>query len=260
MGDRIGNQPTGIGLSLHDIPAAMALLTRLPIPLDHEKAGARASAAAWAYPLAGAVVGGIAGTVVWILAALGLPSGMAAGAGLGALVLLSGGLHEDGLADCADGFGGGTTAERRLEIMKDSRVGAYGVIALGIALIMRWSGIGEAINANEVLLLAAVGAVSRMPMTLVMWAMPLARKDGLAALVGLVPGQTAAIAAAFGLILAVLLTGLAGVVLWAVALLAALPICYFSWQRIEGYTGDVLGCIQQVAEIAALAAAVAILT
>ncbi|MEM7441106.1 MAG: adenosylcobinamide-GDP ribazoletransferase [Pseudomonadota bacterium] len=260
MRDTAQNMLTKVDLSPSDIPTALSLLTRLPIPVDHAKAAERAANAAWAYPLAGALVGVIAGLVAWILSTVGIPGGMVAGAGLAVLVFLTGGLHEDGLADCADGFGCGTTKDRRLEIMKDSRVGAFGVIALGIALIMRWSGIEGALAGREVLILTAVGAVSRMPMALTMWAMPLARKDGLAAAVGFVSAPAMAVAAILALIIAVVCVGWAGFAIWIVAALAALPVCWLAWRKIEGYTGDVLGCVQQTAEIGALAIAVALLT
>ncbi|MBC6443650.1 MAG: adenosylcobinamide-GDP ribazoletransferase [Rhodobacteraceae bacterium] len=244
-----------IDVSPDDIPAALILLTRLPVPVDHAPMAHRAARSAWAYPIVGALIGALAGLLAWVLVAIGLPAGMAAGAGLAALVLLSGALHEDGLADCADAFGGGTTVKQRLKIMKDSRLGAFGGVTLAVAMLMRWAGIEASLHGPELLTLAAVGAVSRLPMAVTMWAMPRARHNGLAAGVGFVPAQAMALAGAVAFAIAVLTCGWAGVAMWVIALAAAVPVCFLAWRRIEGYTGDVLGCIQQVSEIAALAVA-----
>ena len=122
-----------------DLPLALSLLSRLPVPVDHSRAGERAATAAWAYPLVGAGLAGLTGGLAWALSAAGLPPGPAAGLVLVAQVMLTGALHEDGLADSADGLWGGWERERRLEIMRDSRIGAYGVLALGLSLLLRWA-------------------------------------------------------------------------------------------------------------------------
>lgn len=242
-----------------DIGRAFGLLTRVPVPVEPVAATERGAAIAWAFPLVGAALGLVAGLVGWVLVSIGVPVGMAAVAVLAILVMTTGGLHEDGLADCADGFGGGATVERRLEIMKDSRVGAFGVLALVLVGLARWSGTEALLAGGEVWVFAAIGAVSRLPMALVMFAMPLARPDGLSARVGLVSAPVAALAFGVALILAILFAGWAGVALLVLAGASALPVCLLAWRKIEGQTGDVLGCVQQVAEVAALATAAMIL-
>lgn len=259
MRDTWDKTASTLGIRWHDVPSAFAMLTRLPIPVDHAKAGHRAADAAWAYPLVGGVVGLMAGIVGWLLAALAVPPAMAAAAALATLVMLTGGLHEDGLADCADGFGGGDSVDRRLEIMKDSRVGAFGVLALVLAGLARWGGVEALVDAGAIWTFAAVGAVSRLPMVLTMFAMPLARPNGLAAQVGLVGPVTAGVAAAVTVVLALLFAGWGGLLMLIVACLAAAVVCVWAWQRIEGYTGDVLGAVQQIAEVAALAVAAALM-
>ncbi len=236
-----------------DIPAAFTLLTRIPLPVDHMKTGERAARAAWAYPFVGAILGLIAGIVALSLAALGVQTGIAAAAAIGVLMLLTGGLHEDGLADCADGLGGGTTIQKRLEIMKDSRVGAYGAAALTLMILARWSGYDAVITVDWLWAFIAVGTISRLPMVLVMYGMPLARPGGLAATVGMVTAPVAIIATLLTLILAVVSIGLLAIPVIVIAILACLPLCYLAWRRIEGYTGDILGGCQQIAEIAVLA-------
>ncbi|MEL6640743.1 MAG: adenosylcobinamide-GDP ribazoletransferase, partial [Pseudomonadota bacterium] len=114
----------------HDVPAALGLLTRLPIPVDAEKAQARGAAAAWAYPIVGLVLGAILVCAAWGLSALGVPEEVTALLLIATAVVITGALHEDGLADSADGLWGGWDKTRRLEIMKDSSIGAYGVLAL----------------------------------------------------------------------------------------------------------------------------------
>ncbi|GGA12958.1 adenosylcobinamide-GDP ribazoletransferase [Neptunicoccus cionae] len=242
-----------------DIAAAFTLLTRIPLPVNHARAGERAAQAAWAYPLVGAVLGLVAGLIAISLHWIGVSTGIASASGLGVLMLMTGALHEDGIADCADGFGGGTTPARRLEIMKDSRIGAFGAATLIVVLLARWSGYGTVIEGNWLAAFVAVGAISRLPMVLVMYAMPLARPDGFAATVGMVTAPTVLVAAALALVLSLLCLGLLAIPLMLVTLLVCLPLCWLAWRRIGGYSGDVLGGCQQIAEIAALAVLSAVL-
>jgi len=172
---------------LQDIPGAFSLLTRLPVSVDHEQAGARAAIATWAYPLVGAVLGAIAATLAGLAGRLGAPDGISAAIALATLVLTTGALHEDGLADCADGLGGGGSKERRLEIMKDSRIGAFGATALVLAMIARWSGFEALTETGLFAAMIAIGAASRLPMVLAMFLIPPARDTGLSAGVGLPP-------------------------------------------------------------------------
>ncbi len=148
-----------------DIAAALGLLTRLPIPVDATRAGTRGAAAAWAWPLAGAVVGvlGAAGGMVALW--LGLSPGIAAAIVLGTQMMATGALHEDGLADSADGLWGGWDRARRLAIMKDSHIGTYGVLALVIVTLVRWSALTTLASTGTLWApLLAAGAVSRAPM------------------------------------------------------------------------------------------------
>ena len=169
---------------LRDIAMAVGLLTRLPVQLDFESARARGAAAAWAWPLAGVLVG----TVVWAVGMLalwgGLSVGFAAGLALGAGMVVSGAMHEDGLADTADGFWGGWTPERRLEIMKDSHIGTYGVLALVGMFLLRWLGLSAVFGGCGAVaglgLLTSLAAITRLPMVVLIHALPNARGVGLA--------------------------------------------------------------------------------
>lgn len=238
----------------HDVLAAFSLLSRLPVPVDHQRAGERAANAVWAFPLVGASLGAIAGLVAVILQMFLLPSGLTAACALLTLIALSGAMHEDGLADCADGFWGGHNRARRLEIMHDSSVGAYGVVVLIIFMLAQWSAIESLLYANPILVLAGIGAVSRLPMIFAMWIMPNARNDGLSVGVGMPSTQSVQLSTTLTFLIALIAFGWAGIGVFIIALLAAVPLFVIANIKIEGQTGDVLGASQKCAEIGAFAA------
>lgn len=242
--------------ALADPVAALALLTRLPLPGRLVAAAApRGAAAGWAYPLAGAAVGGIAALALAIPAGLGLGAGPAAGLALAAAVIVTGALHEDGLADAADGLWGGWTRARRLEIMKDSRIGSYGVLALVLSMLLRWSclsGLAAASMGAAALALVAVGAASRAALLLPFALLPAARPGGLAARTGRPGGATLAAGWAVAAAVALAAIGPAGLAVLAAAALAGLGAGALARAKIGGQTGDILGATQQLAEIAGL--------
>ena len=123
-----------------DLAACLGFFTRLPAG-RFGFGEVNFADALWAAPVAGAVVGVAAGTAFAIAAWLGLPPTLAALVALAAAILVTGSLHEDGVADIADGFGGGNTRERKLDIMKDSRNGTFGVVALVMVLLARWAAV-----------------------------------------------------------------------------------------------------------------------
>lgn len=235
-----------------DVLSATALLTRLPVPAGPE---GRAAEAAWAYPVAGLLVGAVAALAGAVGHWAGLPTPLCALVALAALVAATGALHEDGLADAADGLWGGWTRERRLEIMRDSRIGAYGALALMLSLAARWAAlsalyeIGPGAGAAAII---AAAALSRAAMPAMMWALPPARDSGMSAELGQVPGGAAILAAALAGAAALVLVGWEApfAALWAAA--AAGAAVAVARERIGGHTGDTAGATQQVAEIAVL--------
>jgi len=237
-----------------DLLSAFALLSRLPLP-NHRGTGA---GSAWAWPLVGAVVGAFGAALASVALWLGVTPGVTAALVLSLGAMLTGGLHEDGLSDTADGLYGGWTKARRLEIMKDSRVGSYGVLALVLVTLARWSALtallvyGGPTHAHWAALVAT-GALSRAPMALIMALLPNARGEGLSHATGQ-PGPAVALAA-LGLSagIAVLLTGLTGLVMVAAALGVGVLLSISALRRIGGQTGDILGASQQLAEAACLA-------
>ena len=243
-------------VTLHDLAAALGLLTRLPVPVDGARAMARGAGAAWAYPLVGALVGALAGAVCVLGAWLGLPPPLWAGLAVAALVIVTGALHEDGLADTADGLWGGWTRDRRLEIMRDSRIGSYGVVALVLVLGLRAGALASLSPAAAALGLIACGALSRAAMVALWSALPPARTDGLSANTGQPGRVTALLAVGLGTGLAILACGVAGLAATVVGVVAAAVVGLIARAKIGGQTGDVLGAAQQMADVAALLALV----
>jgi len=262
----VDHAPQDLAQWLRDLKACLIFLTRLPIALPDATPSALA-ASARAFGLAGALIGALAAIVYSILQAVAVPAGVAVAAMLAAQVLLTGALHEDGLADCADGFGGGRDRESRLVIMRDSRIGSYGVIALILAFLIRWSALAHVAGAASGWTVAAVviaaACASRAAMVLPLWALPAARSDGRSAEAGR-PGRSTLVQAA-GAALVVFVASLwsvaslSGIVAMALTGLAAgLAVMALSRRLIGGQTGDVCGSVQVVAEAAILVAASAL--
>lgn len=238
---------------LGDLVLAFGLLSRLPLPrvaLDTT----RSAQAAWAWPLVGLVVGGIGAGVAGIALGLGLPAAVAAALCLVAMALATGGLHEDGLADSADGLWGGQSSERRLEIMRDSRVGAYGVLALCLTMLLRFAAITALLEAGQWPVLLAAACLGRTAMIVLMIGLPPARPDGLSKSTGRPGREPVAIA--------LMVTGVTAVLcgLPLIGWLAALALLgWIAWQaqsKLAGQTGDILGAGCLLCETAALIAAI----
>jgi adenosylcobinamide-GDP ribazoletransferase len=248
---------------LADLLIALRFFSRLPLPTTAREitlgAGGLAEAIAMT-PLAGAIIGTVAAIVLLAAFALGPPPLIAAPLAILALVALTGALHEDGLADCADGFGGGATREDKLAIMRDSRVGTYGACAVALSLYLRAACLTVLLArdpARAVAALVAGAALSRVLCLTPMMLLPPARGDGAgAAAVGLGKARFAA-ACVIGLAIACLpvfanvpppQVALACVIAVAVAV----GVCALAWRQIGGQTGDVAGATQQAVEIAFL--------
>ena len=236
-----------------DLKTSIQFFTRLPIT-GGTPAGADLARAAWAFPLAGIVVGLIAAAVYALAYKLGLGGWPAAALTVAATLLLTGCLHEDGLADTVDGFGGGDTQERKLEIMRDSRIGTYGVCALTVSIVLRIAVLAALAGPALALwaLIAAHGA-ARTTLPLFMALLPPARKDGLAHAAGKPSGERVITASVLGiLILAIGLGPAHGIAALIVLLVVVALMAWLAVVQIDGQTGDVLGAVEQVSEIAIL--------
>ncbi|AXI48817.1 adenosylcobinamide-GDP ribazoletransferase [Sulfitobacter sp. SK012] len=230
---------------------AGVLLTRLPLPHLPDDAFEAAPRAVWAYPLIGAGVGAV-GAIVGLLAMhLGLPDIAAAGLALAAMMLITGAMHEDGLADCCDGFWGGRDSAQRLIIMRDSQIGTYGVLGLIVVTGLRWSAL-VALLPYGLWPLVAAAALSRGAMPVVMAGLPHARCDGLSHSVGQPSMSVAWQAAALGAAIALLCLGPLAFSVAILAGLIALGVALLAKAKIGGQTGDVLGATQQLCEMTIL--------
>lgn len=252
-------RPDNETFQLTDIALALSFYTRLPLAAGFVVPGRSLAEAQWAAPLAGLAVALAGGLAWWVASWLGLPAMAAAALALAAIVLVTGALHEDGLADTADGFGGGASRIAKLEIMRDSHVGTYGVLSLILSLILRWSALVAIAPSGQMgWILLASHAASRAVIPAFMAAMPPARSDGLSAGAGTVDVPVRRLALLLGF-LALLPLG----PWFAVVAAIVLAICFaglraLANRQIGGHTGDVLGALQQTGEIAILLTAAAL--
>jgi adenosylcobinamide-GDP ribazoletransferase len=234
-------------------------LTRLPLVPEAPASGADVARASWSFPVIGLGVGAAAALVYWLAYELGLPALVSAVLAVAATMIITGCLHEDGLADTADGFGGGATPERKLEIMRDSRIGTYGVLALGISLLLRVGAIASLAEPGlAALALIAAHAGARATMPVFMRRVPRARQDGLSAAAGMPPQQSSAIGVVIGLVVMWLCLGFGASFIALLLLVAAIVLmAWLTLTQIGGQTGDVLGALEQVSEILILLVAAA---
>ncbi|MGZ8367931.1 MAG: adenosylcobinamide-GDP ribazoletransferase [Rhodoplanes sp.] len=234
----------------NDIKIAVLFLTRLPFAHAAPVEGADIARAGWAMPIAGALVGAIGAAVYWLAFRLGLAPLVCATLTVAATLGVTGCLHEDGLADTADGFGGGATRERKLAIMRDSRTGTYGACALVLSILLRvgsLAALAEPALVAPALIAAHVAARATLP--IFMRLTPPARADGLSAGAGrpsLGAAVTAGLIGAAALALALPVTT---AFIGMMALAAAIGcIAWISNRQIGGQTGDVAGALEQAGE------------
>lgn len=238
---------------LAELRVAAMTLSRLPVGRVEEPVPSMGSTR-WAYPLVGAILGVFVGGAYVIFEATGMPALVAAFLAVTMGVLATGGLHEDGLADCADGFWGGRDRARKLEIMRDSRIGSYGTLALILSVGMRVAAI--AALAVPFWSIVGVAVLSRFAMVAAMEWLPPARNEGLGATASdgasqLAPAAFLSIAGVAALVLGV---GPSAWITLPIMAFAALIFAHIARRHIGGQTGDVLGAVQQVSEIAGLVA------
>jgi len=247
---------------LDELVAALTLLTRLPVGwLRRPWSDPSLASAVWAFPVVGLLLGTLGGVAYWAVHRFGLPPLLAAVWTLGVLLVLTGAFHEDGLADVADGFGGGRTAERKLEIMRDSRIGTYGALALVWSCLVRVAAIASLGRPGLVMFALIVAAsIARGGMIILLATLKPARTDGIAASLGTLPGGRVALGLGIALVTPFFLlpVGTATVVVLC-GLLTCLAISWLARQQIGGHTGDVLGAAEVVVECVVLTALAALL-
>ncbi|MBL8833869.1 MAG: adenosylcobinamide-GDP ribazoletransferase [Rhodospirillales bacterium] len=239
----------------NELRLALAFLTRVPVRLAPHVADHPLAAAVRAFPFAGLPVA-FAGSLVYAIAwTLGVPPALAGLLALGAMMMATGALHEDGLADFADAAGA-RDADRRLAVMRDSRIGTFGVLALILSVGLRAGALSYLADPFDVTcVLVAASCASRACIVYAMLVLPFARADGLARLAGR-PGRARTLdALAIGAVFLLAMGGFAALVALPLAALATLAVVGCARRLVGGQTGDVLGSVQQMAEIAILLAA-----
>lgn len=247
---------------LAELATALVWLTRLPVARILPRDLPGLAQVVWAFPVVGLITGLIASLPMLAGLAAGMPAPVAALLAIGAAMLITGGLHEDGLADFTDAAGG-ATRERRLEIMRDSRIGSYGVLALIMVTGLRVAALAALAGQGPWLAVAGLigaAAASRAGMAAALGLMPPARPDGLGRQAGRPGMRGVGMALTLGA-LALIFPALATdrpLALWAVTALAIGAaqawLARRAMRQIGGQTGDVLGALQQVGEAAGLTA------
>lgn len=239
-----------------ELRLSVGLLTRIPVspgrvPVD----GWLHRSCRW-FPLVGAMVGGFAAAVLCLSTLVGVPGEATAILSVAGAILMTGAIHEDGLADVADGFAGGRTREDRLRIMRDSRIGTYGALALILSVGVRWAAVTALLRHGTgpaALALIVSASVSRLTPVLLMRFMAAARDDGLGATAGRPSPATTGTAIVLSLMAVLPLLWLrapaAAITVVLAALVAFASVAAIARRRIGGQTGDVLGAGQQLSEM-----------
>lgn len=250
-----------------DLYRTLRFATRLPLPVlprENDDPIVSADGFAPAFAACGVILGAAGGLIMALSLMLGATPLLAALLGTTAMILVTGALHEDGLADCADGIGGGRTRERKLEIMRDSAIGTYGVLALILSVTARVLALATLVSISPWLAATALVATQTMSRAATMGlasALDHARPDGAAARLGR-PSRRAALTAllfGLGIAAAAMLTSIGpfagifalGALVVAMAI-ATLFVAKSARQHLGGQSGDVLGANQQLTDLAGL--------
>lgn len=241
---------------VEEIGLAFALLTRFRIPTFRVRSSATYASAFWAFPVVGAVIGAAGALVFWLCLSVELSVVAATILTVTAMLFVGGGLHEDGFSDFWDGIGGGRTRERKLEIMRDSRQGAYGALSLTIMIALQIVLLTDIYIRGRVTtcltVLVASEAVARSMIALPCIFMNPARGDGLGAVMKSAGKASMLAGGMLGAVIAFVLMLKAGIALIIGALAGAAVITLLASRFLGGFTGDVLGATVVMARLSAL--------
>lgn len=235
---------------------ALQFFTRLPIPRWVGFEAQWLQHASRYFPLVGIVVAALAALVYCAASALwSAPVAVLLSTAAG--IYLTGAFHEDGFADMCDGFGGGMTRERVMEIMKDSRIGTYGAVGAGLLIALKCALLSSMDSAAAIAALFIAHPLSRFAATALIWKLEYARDEGKAKPMAQQMTTGEFITAGTCALAPLLAIGAVGASAWAALGAAVLATAAAAvWlaskfvRRIGGYTGDCLGAVQQVAEVA----------
>jgi adenosylcobinamide-GDP ribazoletransferase len=236
-------------LSISSLRSAVAFLTVIPVASEEGKPGERLGRAY--FPAVGALVGVLAGAGFAIMATLTTPL-LGAVSAVAVLAVLTGGLHLDGVADAADGLFGRGDRARRMEMMRDPRIGSFGAVALGVVLLGDVAALAGMSPARSIVALVIAGALSRLAMLCVVAFVPYVREAGLGVAAG---GANRT----FDVVLGSALAAIVCLLDWSRALVAVLVVAVaailmaaIARRRIGGATGDVYGAVTELCQLAAL--------
>ena len=239
-----------------DMLLSVSFLTRIPISKDllFER---HLMDAAWSFPLIGGLVGFLGGMVALLLSYFNISPIIISFITIGAIILLTGGLHEDGLADTADGFGINKNPEGKINIMRDSQIGVYGTLALIIAISVKAVALSELINKDQffacVIALIVSGALSRSTIVGIAFFLEKASETGLASVAGKPRATVVGICFLISILLCIFLLPLTKVLAAILlSIVTTVVIGFLSKKQINGYTGDILGAAQMLSETALL--------
>lgn len=233
---------------------ALQFLTRIPVTLRGEVTLAQIARSTLYFPLVGLAVGAALGGVHWALSRF-VPSIVVSVLVLILLILLTGGLHLDGFADTLDGLYGGQTGEEILRIMRDSHIGAIGVVGLICVLTLKFAlihSLPRGLVWHSLILMAVLG---RWAMVLAAAAYPYARAEGIGRpFVGRIHRREWAGASLIALLISIGLLQVKGLALLLIALFVGFACAAAISHRVGGMTGDTLGSVEELAEVSVLLA------
>jgi len=235
--------------------AAIVFLTRIPIGVGRNGPPQLSRTVPW-FPVVGALIGALVGLAYFALSQV-LPASVSAAISVGFGVAVTGAFHIDGLADCADAFAGGTTVERRLEILKDSRLGTYGTSALALVLLIEMAALAALDPATGLKSLVSAHAIGRAASVCVMVISRKTVREGLGAdYISEISSFRCAAGIFAAVVITTLMNGTQGLLLLVFALPATVLMWAWSHRSIGGVVGDSLGAITQLSQTSVLIGAV----
>jgi len=235
---------------VRSLRAAVSFLTVLPVANKDGGAGTRLGRAY--FPAVGALVGLVAGSVLVLVEAMSTPL-LGAAAAVATLCLLTGAIHVDGLADSADGLLGRGDAARRLEVMRDPRLGSYGVTAVVAVLLLQTAALAGMAPGRALTALVVAGAMSRLAAALVIAWVPYVRSTGLGTAAATPSGRGIDLAAGLASVMLVaLLDWRRALIALAVVAVTVLFVAGLARRRLGGVTGDVCGASAELSQLAVL--------
>ena len=243
----------------YEVRLCLGFLTRIPVFSVEYSGHSSLASASWAFPIVGVIIGLAVAVVLWLTEMFGLGAQLSALLTIAVMTILTGALHESGLAKTADGFGTTGTAGTRLGAMRDPSISIFGMIALIVVFSGRWLALGDLIAilfSQGIWALIAAGAISRGILPFVMHAAPVAVVDGVSITADRPEARPAWIALAIAGVIGLFAFGFGGtIVVLLVTGIVAYAIAQMAQRLIGGQNADVLGAIQQVAEVTVLVTA-----